>query len=135
MLNVDVRVLAHVSPDGTNAQEARVAIYAELYKDVVRVENAPTVTRFFLFTDCCFALLRAVLLKLPSCIFSVTAANPQRRNKTRLSSFKLFYESESDQRDLRLVCLCLRLTKVANVICGQKATAENAKEPTIVRLG
>jgi hypothetical protein len=99
------------------------------------VENKPVITRFFLFTDCCFAILRAQLLQLPASVFSLGTVNPQARNQKRLKAFQEYYENPEDQLDLRRACLNLRLTLVANAICAQKPSDSNGREPSLVRLG
>ena len=56
------------------------------------VEEKPVVTRFFLFTPCCFALFRMKLLSMPSCLFTAGVLAKESDSPERIAAVKAFYE-------------------------------------------
>ena len=62
---------------GINRFEHLAAAYELLYKHVMKVQDKPVVTRFWLFGDALFSLLRFKLLNLPDSIFMVSLRNPR----------------------------------------------------------
>jgi len=120
ILNVDSRSLAHASLQITDVRAFRGLLFAELYKSIIRVENTPVITRFFLFGECAFSLLRAQLLELPGAIFTLEAKPSQKKTQRRITGFQTFYNDPERQVDLRRACLCLRLTNFAHKICAQQ---------------
>eukprot|EP00959_Pyramimonas_sp_CCMP1952_P170163 3555077-Pyramimonas_sp.AAC.1 len=133
LLNVDFRRLEMACPPGAELREMRGLLYSELYRSIIRVENHPVITRFFLFTDCAFAILRAQLLQIPSSVFSLHMANLRGKGQKRITGFREYYDNEADRLDLKRACLNLRLTKVANVTCSKKP--KPGDDPVLVQIG
>ena len=99
------------------------------------VEEKPVVTIFFLFTPCCFALLRMFLLELPVDILSVGLLNCEGDQSKRLTAVRSFYQRPDSPGILRRICLCLRLTIFATSLTAQKGASEKQRDPLLVRLG
>ena len=99
--------MQHVAPEGVDESRQRREMFEALMRLVFLVEEKPVITRFFLFTPCCFALLWMFLLRLPSSIFSAGAMNPEAENGARLAVVRSFYERPESQALVRRQCPCL----------------------------
>ena len=123
---------------------AREAIIREAFRllsqRLLLVEERPVVTRFWLFTNCVWALLCCKLLALPVCIWSVLQGRIREENAKRLTRFRSFYDSEDAGGRLRRAGLCLQLTRIAVSLSsqtrkGQDTSPEIDSVPLMVRIG
>ena len=133
--NGNLATMEHVAGLSCEAERARKDMFDVLLKLVWFIEEKLVVTRFFLFTPCCFALLRMLLLGLPVSLFSVGALRAEAEQSKRLSAVRAFYSNPGTPVLLRRACLALRLTLFATSLTAQKGTSAGGKEPMMVRLG
>ena len=115
-------------------------MYRTLYKFVLKVEERPIVTRFWLFSDCVHTLLRAKLLDIPVDCFALHTVHPHKENSKRLAKFRAFYIGDDSDQPLRIASLCLQLTEHAVSITAQKHNSDRGGRavpsvPILVRLG
>ncbi|CAK0898523.1 unnamed protein product, partial [Prorocentrum cordatum] len=134
--NTGIGAFRTAARPGASEADIRRRAYDLLYKHLFKLESKPIVTRFWLFTDAVFTLLRFVLLGLPADkIFTLSMTKPQEENQKRLTSVKNFFSQEDCGRLLRKASLCLRLTQHATSITGQtKKSIEEHRKPLLLRL-
>ncbi len=131
VLNGKLGKLEVFTAEGTGRGEVCGQVYAMLYRLLLKVEEKPIVTRFFLFGECVFTLLRMKLLGVPDSVFQVGTKQPRKENKKRLVAFKAWYNDPESDKELRRASLCLCLTLHATSITAQKRDGV----PMLVRLG
>ena len=137
--NVALGKMAHAADMPQNIETIRMKAFQLLHKWVLRIEEHPVITRFFLFAPCIEGLLRMRLLQLPGQIFSLTLTRPREQNQRRLRRFLAFYDSNSAEKHLRMSCLCLQLTTHAVALTATKAPtvqaghAQSKKNPKSLR--
>ena len=131
--NRNLSAMEHVSHSGTDPVPLQQRMYDLLRRLVLVSEERPVVTRFFLFTPCCFSLLRMKLLGVPSSIFTAGAMVETESSK-RIAAVKAFYDHDGTPQLLKKACLCLRLTLFATSLTAQ-TNSTSKREPVMVRLG
>ncbi len=131
VLNGRLGKLEVFAQEGTERGDVCGQVYSMLYRLILKVEEKPIVTRFFLFGECVFTLLRMKLLGLPDSVFEVGTKQPRKENKKRLEAFKSWYNEPDSDKHLRRASLCLCLTLHATSITAQKGDGV----PMLVRLG
>ena len=99
---------------------------------VLIAQERPVVTRFFLFTPCCFATLRMFIAGLPFGALSFGRVSPESENAKRVAAVTAYFRSASASVEVRRVSLCLRLTIYATSLTAKKGIDE---KPTLVALG
>ena len=79
----------------------------ELERNLLRSQERPTVTRFWLFTECVFGLVRWFLLDVPpEDVIKVNVANPREEGQKRLEAVNAFFTHDETVRTLRRAVLC-----------------------------
>ena len=108
--------MEHVTkPGGVSAEEAQRTMVEALSKQLLCVEEKLVVTRFLLFTPCCFALLGMFLVGLPFKALS-SGRMAESENAKRIAAVAAYFGSKGASSEVRRVALCLRL------ICGSPST-------------
>ena len=108
--NRDIANMEHVArPDGVSEAAAMEAMIEVLRKLVLISQERPVVTRFFLFTPCCFAMLRMFIAGLPFEALSFGRLNPESENAKRVAAVNSYFRSQGASVEVRRVSLCLRL--------------------------
>lgn len=134
VLNVDVAAWQHGCTTGTDRTVVAGKLYQIIYQLVLKVEEKPVVTRFWLFTGCVFALMLLKYLAIPADAFRLLTTSPRPENARRLTAFLVWYQAPDTDAHLRKVALCLRLTLYATRITAKKSKTADGK-PILVRLG
>lgn len=132
--NRSLSAMEHVSQPGTDPVPLQQRMYDLLRRLVLVSEERPVVTRFFLFTPCCFSLLRMKLLGVPSSIFTSGVLAVENESSKRIAAVKAFYDGAGTPQLLKKACLCLRLTLYATSLTAQ-TNSSSKREPVMVRLG
>ncbi len=110
-------------------------MYAILHKFILRVEDKPVVTRFWLFSDCVFGLLRIGLLELPiKDILRLSTTHPRLENQRRIRAVEKYLCHKNTLVELKRVSLALRLSMLATNIAGLKRVSATVGEPEPVLL-
>ena len=76
LLNFRVGEIAHVCSAEADEARARRDMFRALSKHMLLIEERPIVTRFWLFSQCVFALLRMRLCGLPESIWTLRHTRP-----------------------------------------------------------
>ena len=137
VLNQDILTWQHHCPANTDRCVVAARLYEVLNGLLLRLEARPVVTRFWLFTECAFALLLMDLLAVPSEVLSLTTTKAQKVKKVnskRLTKVRAFFAEAGTPSLLRKVCLCLRLTLHAVNISSRTKTKDGDALPLFVRL-
>ena len=113
----------------TDEKTARANAYCILYRWLLKVEEKPVITRFWLFTECVFCFLRMSLLQIPMSLFSVKSGN---ENEVRMARVAAWFLKPETSKHLRKAALCLRLTQFAVKLSSRKN--KPGKRPVLVRL-
>ncbi len=135
--NFDLGSLCHISADDRCLEDLRRTGFDLLHKYVMKIEEKPVVTRFFLFAPCIEGLLRLKLCQIPPEVFELSMTRPQERNQKRLTKFHAFLAAPSTEDRLKRACLCLQLTTHAVALTVTHAPSVPAgveTEPLLVRL-
>lgn len=135
--NFDLGSLCHISADDKCLEDLRRIGFDLLHKYVMKIEEKPMITRFFLFAPCIEGLLRLKLCQIPAEVFELTMTRPQERNQKRLQKFHDFLAAPSTEARLKRACLCLQLTTHAVALTVTHAPTVEAgaeTEPLLVRL-
>ena len=106
-----------------------------LNKFLLKVEEKPTPTRFWLFAKCVWALLLLHLLGIGQLAFQAVGVDPGVENSKRMTRFGRWFTTSSAAQQLRRAALCLRLTIRAVSISSQKTTESSHRASILVRLG
>ena len=130
LYNVEMGCLLHACHADSQREVVCAKAYAVLNRFVLRVEERPIASRFFLFSGCVHTLLLMRLLKLPASMFSTGALNPREDNRKRLERYKSFHEDPSMLALLKRASLCLQLTQHATAI----ACKESGPDPPMKEL-
>ena len=117
---------------GEAEMDARATAYSLLYRYLLRVEDRPTVTRFWLFADCVYTLMRFYLLGLPSSLLRPNVASLRADNQARVAKVIAYLDRPITPFELRKVCVCLQVALHATSITAQVHVSDT---PTLVRLG
>lgn len=133
ILNDDVLALRYLSENHITVEQGRGLIFDVICQCCLQVQNKPVITRFWLFGDCCFALLRAQMLQVPPDIFSSETVHLRDRQAKRITAFRDWYSNVESRRRLRHACLCLRLTNLVVSLTAQKRSQPDS-EPLLVTL-
>jgi hypothetical protein len=104
--------------------------FAAVYRWTLKTEEKPVITRFWLFTECVFAVLRMKMLALPSSLFDVGCRS---ESQHRVAAFKTWYDDPGTDKHLRKAALCLRLTLFATNLTA-KSNRDPKARPMLVRL-
>jgi hypothetical protein len=134
----NVLEMKHYSEHPVDLADARGNTYSLLYKLLLRVENKPVITRFWLFAECTCRLLLACLLKIPASVFNTTTIQMRKQNSKRQDAFHKFYTDLGLAHDLRRACLCLRLTVLAVSLTAKQSgnhVVQEDQTPQLVLLG
>ena len=124
-------------------------LFETLQRYLLQVEEKPVVTRFHLFADCVYCLLRWKLFGIcPETVLQSSVVNKMQRTRRRLSGVQAYLKEP--QTDLDLICsaLCLQLAMYATNLTGQKVVSlargasgedwrrgsADENEPTLVKL-
>ena len=134
MYNRDMKRPQHIHDGGLTIEETRAAFYDVIYRCLFIVDEKPVSTRMFTFTDCCWALLRFVLLGIPLDVFSVDTLKLSDDGSKRLKAVRAFLSDVQTAPLLRRVGLSLRLTRLAMSISCQKEDAAKGHGPPLLRL-
>lgn len=143
VLNVNVFEWKHAFHAGgarMSLNQLRGELFAIIYKLILRHEDKPIITRFFLFASCTARLLLCKLLGLPVEIFQTNLTQPQLQNAKRLKFFREFYIDSSHDQSLRVACLCLQLTQIAVSISSKdsgtlgKIDIDENQPPVLLQL-
>lgn len=134
LLNRDLRAFEHLSERGVDQASIRADVFQLLYRLILRIASKPIVTRFFLFTECIFALVLMDLLQIPKHIFEVCQSRPREQNIKRLQRVAKFFSDAKSSHDLRKAALCLQLTLHAVSMTSKTATRRECEPPLIVLL-
>lgn len=133
-LNGELGGLEVLCPDGSDRDQLCRDVICVLRKWILKVEEKPIVTRFFLFAECVFGILRSLLLGVPAHVFTVESKNPRLENQKRIDAFGRWYADPSTLGHLKVACLCLQLTSHCTSMTAKKSkSAEDV--PTLVKLG
>lgn len=130
LLNIDVRQMRCRTSEPLEI--IRGKIFCLLFRLCLHTENKPVITRFWVFADCCAAILRAQMLGLPETIFTIDTVLPRERQQKRLSLWKAFYSDAALQADMKRACLCLSLTNIVVNLTAKKNKQEHV--PTLIRI-
>lgn len=133
VLNENVLTLRHLSENHVTVEQGRGLIFDIICQYCLQVQNKPVITRFWLFADCCFTMLRAQLLQVPSDIFISETVHLRNRQAKRIKAFKDWYNNADSRRHLKHTCLCLRLTNLVVSFTARKGVQPGA-EPLLVTL-
>ena len=82
-------------------------------KTLLIAEEKPVVTRFWMFASCVRTLLLLQCLNLPADFLKVSKGTPTDENTRRIQRFLAYLRSEGTPSELRVACLCLRLTDIS----------------------
>ncbi|CAE7261612.1 unnamed protein product [Symbiodinium microadriaticum] len=123
----------HVADADMSIEHVRSEAFRLLQKHILKVEEKPVVTRFFLFGPCVNLLLTLKLLGLPLSLFQLSFTRPQLQNGKRLQKFQAFMRAPETDHRLRKAALCLQLTLHATALTAQKV--QTTECPLLVRLG
>ena len=134
ILNRDITKLEHVGSENTDRSTMVGKLFQLLVHFILKVENHPVVTRFFLFMECVFSMLLIDVLGIPGDIFTLSMTNPQRQNVKRLKLVAAYFASPTARQDLRKAALCLQLTTHAVSITAKKNSTEPEATPLVVKL-
>ena len=136
VFNKDLGERVHLCLPGTDRAHIVQSAFRVLSTCCLLVQERPVVTRFFLFTQCVWGLLRMVLLRLPVEIFSLSPARIWEQTSLRTKRFQAFYASADAGARLRRASLCLQLTWIAVSLSSKtKDPTEPSQLPLLVRLG
>ena len=104
------------------SQAALVATcWQSLQRQLVWVEDKPTITRFWLFGACIFAMLRLCLLGVDiGRLLTMRAVKPRPRNQRRIASVVAFFRRADTPVSIRVAALCMRLCLIATSISAKK---------------
>ncbi|CAK0876859.1 unnamed protein product [Prorocentrum cordatum] len=94
-----------------------------LSRTLLRVDDRPTVTWR--------------LLKLPAKLLHAGSVKPSKQNAKRLNAVLKYLTDDAEDKHLRKVCLCLRLSLPAVSLTARKAPSEKDEDqgPVLVQLG
>ncbi|CAD7976838.1 unnamed protein product, partial [Amoebophrya sp. A25] len=100
-----------------------------MLRDLVKAEEKPVPTRFFLYSPCVKALFCArVIHRLPVEAWKLDTkkeGNMLEDRKERISKFRLWWSKASTATDLKVSTLCLRLTdRLISICCRENATGD-----------
>ena len=85
--NRDLNAMEHVArPGGVSEAEAIKEMVYVLCRLVLIAQERPIVTRFLLFTPCCFATLRMFIAGLPFGALSFGRVSPESENAKRVAA-------------------------------------------------
>ena len=85
-------------------------IYGALYRRILKVEERPVITRFWLFSQCVMVLLSMELIGLPWDIFKVRTSSLRKDTAKRMARVHGYFNQPGTPAELRRVGFCLRLT-------------------------
>ena len=117
----------HVSETSQEPEVVKELAFLVLHKQLLIVADHPCITRFWLFSDCVWALCRWKLLHVPSNIIRLASKQPLPRTLKRLTRVKAWMDSQSSDLDVRIAALCLRLCGRATNITGKKLRKRDDK--------
>ena len=126
---------AHIS-EGESAmspgylEAVRDDLLRVLRKRILIVDERPTLTRMFTFTEHmnCFLLLQLMGL-LPNLI-KMRGTQPRERNRKRVDKVLAFMQKPDADQYLRRTCLSLQIAAHVNALCAQLREGE----PLLVRI-
>lgn len=133
--NFDLRQRVHVSTASKSLEEVRSAAFELIHRFVLKIEEKPVVTRFFLFAPCVNALVLMKILQLPASVFRLAWTRARENNQRRLKSFHAWFSNEDSEGHLRTASLCLQLTTHAVALTAIKSETAANEDPLLVRLG
>ena len=87
------------------------------------------ITRFFLFSECVWALLRCLMMQLPVDILSTSTSSPGPQNSKRLRRVVNFYADPRSLPALKRAGLCLRIGMLAVSISSKKNATDVPTQP------
>ena len=129
VFNSDIALWECLCIRGSNAASVRGYAYSQLHRWILKVEEKPVVTRFWLFTECVFCFARMQILQIPVDTFNLQAAS---ENQKRIAAFQKWYAEHGSDKYVRKSALCLRLAQFACNLSSKKNTGNG--QPTLVRL-
>jgi len=108
-------------------RDLRGQVFLALQKRILRVEEHPIVTRFWLFGSCVCTLLLIHLFNVPIKIFTVQSIRPQVKQQKRLDAVRAYWNRQETPAELRIAVLCLRLTSISlNIVSRQREKGPGA---------
>ena len=120
---------------GEDEDAARSRVARALDKSLLRVEERPTLTRFWVFSSCLRAMLRMAMLAIPmDVILRVVTVHMRAGNQKRLDKVRQFFAAPHTTIELKMICLCLRLTSLCTAMTAQTVAAPAVGTPLLVRL-
>ncbi len=108
--NVTLQRPDHKVCGQADLRELRGQLFSELQRRILRVEEHPIVTRFWLFGTCVRTLLLMNVFNVPPEVFAVQSMQPQVKQQKRLDAVRAYWGRPETPAELRQACLCLRLT-------------------------
>ena len=130
----DIAKREHVLLPDEDPYAARREAFKVLHKHLVRVEEKPIVTRFWLFGSCVRTLQLMSLLDMRPEAFQVVGVKPKEENSTRARRFWKFFMSDRGKMRIRVSALCLELTDHATNITARKRCAGDGSLPALVLI-
>ena len=97
----------------------RGALFSELQRRLLRVDERPVVTRLWTFSQCVQTLLFVQVFNLGQ-IFQVTNLKPRQDQQARLSKVRGFFAHPGTAGGLRVACPCLQLTTYCTSLVSQQ---------------
>lgn len=134
ILNRELFAWEHCCPSPEERPRACSMLFDVLSKHLLRLEERPVPTRFWLFTSCVWALLLMDMLGLPTSLFKLDTKKPQKENADRLGKVLKFFQAKTTPALLRKAALCLRLSYHAVCMSAQTKAREDDPRPLAVRL-
>ena len=141
LLNRGCRTWVHVVPDSRVAdleadpveygRAVRQKLLSCLRKALLAVDEHPTLSRMFTFTEHVHRMLLLHLLGLHGDVFKLPYVVPRDHNKKRLDKIHAFWAHHETPQYLRRTSVSLQLTAHVNNLC---AKLHGVDEPAIVSL-
>ncbi|CAK0857217.1 unnamed protein product [Prorocentrum cordatum] len=125
-----VRSWDYVCEEGEDAAAIRAAVYAAILRVTLKVEERPVVTRFWLFGECVFSLVRLKVLGVGGDLFE---ADARAEARLRVQRFVAWWRRPETDREVRQAALCVRLTLFATKLTAKKDSSADER-PAVVRL-
>ena len=123
IMNGGVGLWSHFSTVELSEDEQngmRDSLFDILSDRLVRSEEKPIVSRFFLFSNCVHTMLLCKLLNIPVSVFSVSSVSPSKPNQKRIQRFASWYTNVETLPSLKFASLCLQLTQHATNMTAKK---------------
>jgi hypothetical protein len=134
LFNCSLGTMHHHCRDDTDRDAVKCKIWTLLCKLIIKVEERPVVTRFWLFASCVFTFMRMKLLRIPSSLFNISWVAARQEGQRRLAAFTRWYDDPQTFGQLKKATLCTKLAMHATNISAQNSKPD-LPLPQMVILG